>query len=127
MISSADLIAIHELLIAELGGMRGITEAGFGRLEGVVAAPLGSAFGAALFPGAVGKAAALCYAIVRTHPFSDGNKRVGLVVLDVALAQSGHTLTATNDAAYAAIMAVAQGKMSRDDLITWAENASVEF
>ena len=126
MISAPDLIAIHELLIAELGGMRGITEAGFGRLEGVAAAPLGSAFGVELFPSAVDKAAALCYAIVRTHPFSDGNKRVGLVALDVALAQSGYMLTATNDAAYTAIMAVAQGSMSRDALIAWTKAWSAE-
>ena len=31
-LTPADLLAIHELLLTEFGGMRGITEAGFGRL-----------------------------------------------------------------------------------------------
>jgi hypothetical protein len=43
-LTPADLIAIHELLMAEFGGMRGITEAGFGRLEAAAAAPQASMF-----------------------------------------------------------------------------------
>src|SRR5919201_643136 len=103
-LTPADLIMIHELLIAEFGGLRGITEAGFGRLEAAVAAPRASMFGADIYTGIPHKAAALCQAIVRAHPFSDGNKRVALVALDLFLAANGRTLAATNDEAYAAIM-----------------------
>lgn len=124
MISAADLILIHELLINEFGGMRGITEAGFGRLEGAAAAPEASAFGAELFPDVRSKAAALCFAIVKAHPFSDGNKRVALVALDVLLAEHGHVLAASNDQAYETIMAVADGRMKRDELIAWVKEHS---
>lgn len=127
LLSPAELIAIHEVLIAELGGMRGITEAGFGRLEGAVALPFASAFGDELFPGVPSKAAALCYGVVKAHPFSDGNKRVALVALDLVLTREGWTLTATNDEAYETIMAVASGGMDRDALVAWVNDHSFKF
>jgi death-on-curing protein len=123
-LDSADLILIHELLLSTFGGMRGITEAGFGRLEAVVAAPQMSAFGEELYPDALSKATALCLAIVRSHPFSDGNKRVALVALDTFLASNGYTLTVTNDEVYAAMMALARGELGHDDLMRWVQQHS---
>lgn len=124
-VSAADLIAMHALLITRFGGMAGITEAGFGRLESVVAAPHLSAFGVELFADVPSKAAALCYALVRLHPFSDGNKRVALVALDVWLRRNRLTLTATNDQAYQAMMALAAGEMERDALIAWVRQHAI--
>src|SRR5919109_5170734 len=118
-LTPADLIAIHELLMAEFGGMRGITEAGFGRLEAAAAVPQASMFGEDIYADAPGKAAALCQAIVRTHPFSDGNKRVALVALDLFLTGNGYALAATNDDAYATIMALARGEMDHAELAGW--------
>jgi death-on-curing protein len=120
-LSPADLIAIHELLLNEFGGMRGITEAGFGRLEAAAATPQASMFGEDIYAGAAHKAAALCLALVRAHPFSDGNKRVALVALGVALALNGARLSATNDQAYKTMMALARGEMGREELVAWVE------
>jgi death-on-curing protein len=120
----ADLIVIHELLLSTFGGMRGVTEAGFGRLEAASAAPQMSTFGEELYPDTHSKAAALCLAIVRGHPFSDGNKRVALVALDTFLAWNGYTLTATNDEAYTLIMALAQGEHGQDELNRWVHQHS---
>jgi death-on-curing protein len=125
-LTPADLIAVHELLMAEFGGMRGITEAGFGRLEAATAAPQASMFGEELYAGTASKAAALCQAIVRAHPFTDGNKRVALVALDVFLDANGYALTATNDEVYAVIMALAQSEMGHAALVTWVERHSDE-
>lgn len=118
-LSPADLIAIHELLLTEFGGMRGITEAGFGRLEAAAAAPQASMFGAEIFPSLSDKAAALCQGIARAHPFSDGNKRVALVALGVFLQQNGARLQANNDEAYATIMALARGELAHAALAEW--------
>jgi death-on-curing protein len=126
-LTPADLIAIHELLMTEFGGMRGITEAGFGRLEAAAAAPQASAFGEELYAGVVSKAAALCQAIVRAHPFSDGNKRVALVALDLFLDANGSALRATNDQAYTTIMALARGEMEHPALAVWVEQHSSEL
>jgi death on curing protein len=123
-LTPADLIAIHELLLTEFGGMRGITEAGFGRLEAAAATPRASMFGEDIYTGVTAKAAALCLAIVRGHPFSDGNKRVALVALGAALALNGARLTATNDQAYVTIMALARGELGREALAAWVEEHS---
>ena len=125
-LSPADLIAIHALLLSALGGMPGITEAGFGRLEAAAAVPRASVLGDEAFVSLPEKAAALCHAIVRAHPFSDGNKRVALVALDVFLAQNGHALTASNDEAYTTMMALAQGTLARAALVAWIERRCVE-
>jgi death-on-curing protein len=120
-LTPAELIGIHELLLTEFGGMRGITEVGFGRLEAAAATPRASMFGEDIYIGAAAKAAALCLAIVRGHPFSDGNKRVALVALGAALALSGARLNASNDQAYDTIMGLARGEIGREDLVAWVE------
>jgi death-on-curing protein len=120
-LTPTDLIVIHELLLNEFGGMRGITEAGFGRLEAAAAAPRASMFGVDIYADLAEKAAALCQAVVRAHPFSDGNKRVALVALDLFLGQNGARLYATNDQAYATIMALARGEIGHAALAAWVE------
>src|SRR5512132_3995744 len=125
-LSPTDLIVIHEALLSEFGGMRGITEAGFGRLEAAAATPRASMFGEDIYAGVGAKAAALCLAIVREHPFSDSNKRVALVALGAALAINGARLTATNDQAYDTIMGLARGEIGREDLVAWVEKHRTE-
>jgi death-on-curing protein len=125
-LTPTDLIAIHAMLLSEFGGMRGITEAGFGRLEAAAAAPQTSMFGQDIYPGVVEKAAALCLAIVSAHPFSDGNKRVALVALDLMLGQNGVRLEATNEQAYTTIMALARGEMQHAALADWVAQHSFE-
>ena len=126
-LTPAELIAIHELLLSEFGGMRGITEAGFGRLAAAAATPRASMFGEDIYVGVGAKAASLGLAIVRGHPFSDGNKRVALVALGVALVLNGARLTATNDQAYTTIMALARGELGREQLVAWVEEHRFEF
>jgi death-on-curing protein len=84
-------------------------------------------FGEELYAGVPSKAAALCQAIVRAHPFTDGNKRVALVALDLFLEANGAALTATNDEAYTVIMALARGEMEHARLVAWVEQRSSEL
>ncbi|MBC8075264.1 MAG: Fic family protein [Chloroflexales bacterium] len=120
-LSAYDLLTIHGALLHEFGGMPGVTEAGFGRLEVAVAAPQQSMFGEDLFPDLPSKAAALAHAIMRNHPFSDGNKRVALVALDVMLTINGAALRATSDEAYALAMAAACG-IEREEMVAWVRS-----
>ncbi len=112
------LWTIHELLIETFGGIRGVTEQGFGKLEGALAAPDLSMFGDDLYPTLPDKAAALFHGLVRAHGFTDGNKRVALVALLVYLAQHGATLRATDDELYDFTMAAAT-TAKRDEVAVW--------
>jgi death-on-curing protein len=113
-----DLLLIHQALIEEFGGMPGVTDDGFQRLEAAAAAPRQSMFGQDLYPDMAAKAGALAHAIVRGHPFSDGNKRVAVAALDLMLSLNGAALRADNEAVYALAMAAAAG-MGREELTAW--------
>jgi len=59
------------------------------------------------------------FGIIRNHPFVDGNKRVGLVVLELFLNLNGYKLTASDEDCYAVISAVAAGTMTERGLAGW--------
>ncbi len=117
-LTAEELLIVHQGLIERFGGMAGITEAGFTRLEAAAAAPRQSAFGEELYSDLAAKAGALAHSIVRGHPFTDGNKRVAVAALDLMISMNGATLDASNDAIYAVTMAAAEA-MGRAQLIDW--------
>lgn len=119
-LSLTEVLAIHQLLIATFGGMQGITEAGFGRVEAAVAAPDVSMFGEDLYPDLPAKAAALFWRLVRAHGFSDGNKRVGLVALIVYVERNGARLRATDDEFYELTLAIANDE-TQEAVAAWIE------
>lgn len=113
-----ETLVIHELLIESFGGIRGVTEQGFGKLEGALAAPDMSMFGEDLYVGLPAKAAALFFRLVRAHGFSDGNKRVALVALLAYLERNGARLRADEEELYAWTMAAATDA-SQDEVTSW--------
>jgi death on curing protein len=106
-VSLLETLVIHTLLIETFGGMPGVNEQGFGKLESALAAPHESMFGEDLYPDLASKAGALFYRLARTHGFADGNKRVALVALIVYLERNGARLSASEDELYELTMAVA--------------------
>jgi death-on-curing protein len=117
-LTADELIVIHEMLLGEFGGIRGITEAGFGRLEAAASVPQQSMFGVDLYVDLPSKAGALAHAIIRNHPFSDGNKRVAVVALVEMLARNGAVLTASNDEVYTLALTAANA-LERSSVATW--------
>lgn len=103
----SEVLLIHELLLERFGGMRGVTEEGFGKLDAALAAPLVSMFGEELYPELLDKAAVLFFRLVRSHGFSDGNKRVALIVLLDFLDSFGLELIAGDGAIFDFVMAAA--------------------
>ena len=113
-----EVLLIHELLIESFGGMRGVTEHGFGKLEGALAAPDVSMFGEDLYPDLPAKAAALFFRLARAHGFSDGNKRVALVGLLAYVERNGARLVAEEEELYEFTMTVASDAQ-QSDVATW--------
>ena len=68
---------LHDSIIRESGGVLGERTA---LLYSAAARPFQSAFGEFVFDTPQSKAAALFQAIIRDHPFGDGNKRTASVV-----------------------------------------------
>lgn len=113
-----EIFLIHELLIETFGGMRGVTEPGFGKLEAAVAAPDVSMFGEDLYADLPAKASALFYRLMRAHGFSDGNKRVALVALILYLQRNGMRLRADEESLYEFTMEAATD-MTQEQVMEW--------
>ena len=60
------------------------------KLESALLRPQAEAFGEEFYPSIAEKAAVLLQGVVIAHPFTDGNKRIGLAVTLAFLKQSGH-------------------------------------
>jgi death-on-curing protein len=117
-LSFAALIVMHQMLLDRYGGMPGITEQGFGKLDAALAAPDLSIFGEDLYPDIASKASILFWGLVRAHALTDGNKRVALVALLDMLERHGLRIAATHDELFDFVMA-ASSDMPGDAVRTW--------
>jgi len=108
--------AMHAELISEHGGRAGIRDAGL--LSSALARPRNRrAYGtpSSLFH----LAATYGVAIVRNHPFVDGNKRVALMVMYVFLEINGYRLDAPEVEAVDRMLRLASGKLDEKELSGW--------
>ena len=67
-------------------------------------------------------AAAYIAAIVRSHPFVDGNKRTGFVVGVLFLETNGCRFTAGEEDATRAVVDLAAGVLDEEGFVSWLGN-----
>ena len=116
-LSVAQVLRLHERLITVFGGSRGLRDAG--SLESAVARPQMTFGGEDLYPDIAAKAAALMHSLVMNHPFIDGNKRVGVMTMELFLLVNSCELDAVDEAIEAVTMAVARGEVEAEALAIW--------
>jgi death-on-curing protein len=116
-LSRSALLAIHDALLREHGGLAGVRELGL--LDSALARPkylrsLGSA-GADVFE------LAACYAlaIAQGHPFHDGKKRTGFLAAYVFLKDNGFTLRALETDVVRVMVLAAQNEIDQTELARW--------
>jgi death on curing protein len=115
-----DCIAIHELMLAQHGGLAGIRDEGL--LESALAKPRNLfAYGSPRLPAL---AASYAAGIVHNHPFLDGNKRTGFMVAAVFLEVNGQVLTASEESVVQNTLALAAGKLKEAGYAVWLKSAS---
>lgn len=78
MIPEREVLEIHAILIEEFGGANGIRDKAL--LDSALNRPFQTFDGTELYPTPMDKAAAILESVVKNHPFSDGNKRMGYVL-----------------------------------------------
>jgi len=71
-------------------------------------------------------AAAYGFGLSRSHPYRDGNKRVGFVVMVVFLELNGWRFTAEEPDAVQAMVALAEGTLKENDLAEWVRQHSTK-
>ena len=113
----AEVLTLHRMLIERTGGSGGVRD--IGALESAVAQPQMAFANADLYPSLTEKAAALCYSVVKNHPFVDGNKRVAHAAMETFLMLNGCELTASIDEQEQLMLSLAAGGTSREELVQW--------
>ena len=112
-----EVLELHRRLIQAAGGSATLNR--LPALEAAVALPRQTFGGADLYPELPEKAAALAFALIQNHPFTDGNKRVGHAALEAFLLLNDHELNATLMEGEEAILGVASSRWSQLDLLAW--------
>lgn len=116
-LSQDEVLTLHRRIIETSGGSDGVRDCN--GLESAIAQPRMTFGGQDLYPTVGEKAAALCFSLVRNHPFVDGNKRVGHFAMEKFLFLNGYTIDAPVDIQEQLILGIASGDVSREQLVEW--------
>lgn len=117
MISFEEAMQIHELLILKFGGSAGLRDPE--ALKSALARPYQTFEEHDLYPSPEEKAAALVESIISNHPFLDGNKRLGFVLMKLILLEARLSLNAQHDEVYNFIIQVATGEQDIRGITNW--------
>lgn len=122
MISIEEAEQIHKILIDTFGGAHGFRD--LSALESALKRPFQTFDDKELYPTAIDKAAALAESILNNHPFIDGNKRTGYVLMRLFLLQNGQDIHATQQDKYEFVISIASGKIRFEEIVSWLEKHS---
>lgn len=111
---------IHSSLIAKTGGLDGIRDKNL--LDSALKVPFQTFDGKDLYPDILDKATQLCFSLINNHPFSDGNKRIGihltLLFLKINNVQLNYVQKELIDLGFG----IASSKLQKNDIRKWFEN-----
>lgn len=120
-----EVLETYQRIMQQSGGLIGVRD--FGALESAIAQPYMTFGGNELYPSLAEKAAALGFSLIQNHPFVDGNKRTGHAAMAMFLAINGYKIDAGMDEQFEIILAVASGKLNRNNFTGWLSNHIQEF
>ena len=117
-------LALHGRAIERFGGLRGVRDAGL--LDAALAQPWQTFGGIELYPTPEEKVARLCFEVVTQHPFVDGNKRAGVLLLGVLLRREGRAFRPDASDFLHVIMGVAAGAKGYQELLSFVRQETGE-
>ena len=123
MISVELVINLHEILIDKFGGLHGIRD--HKALESAISRPFMTFDQKDLYPTPIEKAAALIESLISNHPFLDGNKRIGYVLMRYFLLENNLDIRATQSEKYNLVIKIAKGQISTKQICNWISEKTV--
>ncbi len=119
-LSIGEVLTLYQEIMAQSGGKVGIQN--LSALESSLSQPRMTFEGKDLYPTIADKAAITGFLLIKNHPFSDGNKRIGHAAIEVFLILNGFEIQAHIDEQETTIIQVAAGEMSLPDFTNWLKN-----
>jgi|LZCG01.1.fsa_nt_gb death-on-curing protein len=123
MIDYKEAIKIQEILIDSFGGTKGIRDVSL--LKSALSRPFQTFDKKELHKSIPEKAAAIIESIVINHPFLDGNKRVGYVLMRLYLMENNHDIQASFEEKLEFVTNIAKGIYKFNEIIQWIESKLV--
>jgi len=120
MITLIEVLLIHEHAIKTHGGANGTRDQNM--LESAINRPFQEFGGEELYPTAYEKAAAIGESIIMNHPFVDGNKRTGYILMETVLRMHNFKINASNDSLYQFIISISTGELRFEQIVAWLQN-----
>ena len=110
-----DCFAIHEMMLAQHGGLVGVRDEGL--LESALSKPRNLfAYSSPTLPE---MAASYAAGIILNHPFLDGNKRTGFMLAATFLEMNELEFTAMEESVIEMTLGLASGKLKQAGYAAW--------
>lgn len=118
-ITTAQIETLHRKVLQKTGGSEGLRDKG--ALESALAAPMQTFGDQDLFPTEIEKIARIACGLTQNHPFVDGNKRIGLLVMQILLRRNGYRLHTEHLELSDVFLSIARGETDHIALTRWLE------
>lgn len=125
MISVNQTLEIHKIAIDNFGGADGIRD--LSGLESALARPFQTFGGEDLYPSMLEKAAAIGESIIVNHPFLDGNKRTGYILMEAVLRFGGEKISCNDDEIYQFVIEISTGDKKFEQIVEWLKANTKPF
>ena len=116
-LTQKQILMLHSELTSATGGTDGVRDLGL--LSSALNAPFETFDGEYIYRTIKAKAAKLGYFLVKNHPFIDGNKRIGILVMITFLEINGVEVTCTDEELITLGLDLADGTIDDEDLLNW--------
>jgi len=117
-VTKSVIVAIHDEQLSRYGGPAGVRDEGL--LESALARPLNLAgYGT---PSIAELGATYAIALVRNHPFVDGNKRIGWMAMVTFFGLNGVDFAPPEAEAVVAMLDLAAGELPEPGFTAWVSN-----
>ena len=119
LVSLAELMFIHTVMIDRYGGHIGVRDAGL--IDSVLAGPLAS-FGRVLYPNPFLRAAVLWHGLIKNHGFVDAKKRTSTMAMQRWLHREGFDLFVPQSDLVVMAVRIANSGITVEELANWLED-----
>ena len=111
------VLLLHQIISAETGGDPELRDINL--LDSALESAFQTFDGQERYPTKEEKAARIGYALISSHAFVDGNKRIGMYVLLTFLETNGIKIRPSNVEVVRIGLATAAGEMKYEDILAW--------